>query len=294
MKKFYKKDLSEELGNISKGDHVLETTSGSAGISFAAIGKRLGYKCHVAMPEDFGEKRANAIKDHGAELIPTEKGKALAGFTKFLEDHLPNHPEQFFLNHSRGEHGANNEVTLKALADIAQEVLEKESRIHYFVPGIGNGSSVLGPGRVFREIGTAIYGFEHFQSAVAYDMKYPGKYKEQYGIDPGTLKGHKLLGTSFQGVYFPHLKHAVDKGVLDKIYLVSDAEMDTAYSEKIGPHEGGPWDLPHWDQEFEDTEDFGRTTLAGLAVALDVAKLRSSGNSNILIIWYDKASRYDS
>jgi len=44
----------ETSGDIFPGQNVFESTSGSAGISFAAIGRKLGYSCHVVIPAGGG------------------------------------------------------------------------------------------------------------------------------------------------------------------------------------------------------------------------------------------------
>src|SRR4051794_35598422 len=59
---------------------VLETTSGSAGVSFAAIGRRLGYRCLVAIPAGGERAREEAIRREGAELILTPADRYISGF----------------------------------------------------------------------------------------------------------------------------------------------------------------------------------------------------------------------
>ncbi len=65
----------EEEGRIKPGDTVLETTSGSAGISFAGIGKFLGYQCRVAIPAGGEKARVTALEGEGAEIIFTDRAK---------------------------------------------------------------------------------------------------------------------------------------------------------------------------------------------------------------------------
>ncbi|MBS3096076.1 pyridoxal-phosphate dependent enzyme [Candidatus Woesearchaeota archaeon] len=324
----------EDSGNIQPGNKVLETTTGAAGVSFAGIGKKLGYDCYVALPAGGEKAREDAIKqqlpseDH---LILTPAEHYVSGFPNFLKRFLVRNKDYFFLNHSMGpmdKHTGrytNNEITLMALEVIADEVMREKIEIAYFVPAVGNGSSVLGPARVFKKIDEILYGaiggiweepssfggvamkdlqdtadyidsvrtktiaFETVQSAVAFDQLHPGEYEKRFSIKPGTLSRHRLPGTSYQGINFPHIKNSIEGRIIDEVILVSDSKMDEEYQRLTGMADTRQ--LPHWDVHFAGHKDLGRSTRAGISVALDIAK-RAKGK-NILVIGYDKAERYD-
>jgi cysteine synthase len=284
----------ESLGKIFPGSRVIETTSGAAGVSFAGIGKVLGFECHVALPAGGEVAREDAIKKElkdSDRLILTPESEYTAGFPKFIKQFLQENPEFVFLNHSMGRRLQNNAVTLDALAKIAEEVNECLTP-DVFIPAIGNGSSVLGPGMVFRrEWGEQIqmYGFESVQSAVTYDLMFPGSYKQVFSIEPGTLSRHRMPGTSFQGIDFPHIRGAVNEGILDGVFLVSSSQLDAEYIAITGTNKTQA--LAHWDQFTH--EDLGRTGRASIAVAYHHAQ-QLGENKNIIVIAYDKAERYDS
>jgi cysteine synthase A len=279
----------EERGRIKPEDGVFETTSGAAGVSFAGLGKILRYNCFVAMPAGGEKAREEAIKrvlpskDH---LILTPAEDYVNAFPDFIRQFMKE-TGYFFMNHSMGPRGRNNELTLSSLEGITRETIG-EIGIDYFVPAVGNGSSVLGPARVFSKESKVI-PFETVQSAVAYDLKHPGEYEQRFGIKPGTLSRHQLPGTSYQGISFPHVNSSID--LLDDVILVSGVKMDEEYQRLTGRKDSQS--LPHWDDpNIADHEDLGRSSRAGLAVALEIAK-RDSGKS-LLIIGYDKIDRYDS
>lgn len=289
----------EQAGKITPGDKVLETTSGSAGVSFAGIGALLGYDCYVALPASGEKAREEAIVNQlrdSNHLIFTPADTYVGGFPLFLKTFLAEHRDYFFLNHSMGSRDAttkvytNNEVTLGALAEIADEVLA-ETVIDYFVPAVGNGSSVLGPGRQFKinNSSTKIAVYETFQSAVTYELKYPGEYNAKYGVTPGTLSRHKLPGTSFNGIDFPHIRNAIESGVIDDVALVSDEKMDAEYVKRTGRKD--TLSLPHWDMNLENCLDLGRSSRAGIAVALQVAQ--NVIKKKMVVLGYDKMERYD-
>jgi cysteine synthase len=283
----------EEHRGLEGGSKVLETTSGTAGASFAGIGKLLGYECHLAVPLGVDEAIIRAIEEHGATMYRTPEKDYVSGFPDFLREFLPKHPEFNFLNHSMGKRAgagfSNNEITLKAFESIAKEVLE-EADVDFYLPAVGNGSTVLGPGRLFNENGTKMVTFESVQAAVAYDQLFPGRYEQQFGIKPGSLPRHRLRGTSYQGINFPHIKNAVEQGMVHDAILVSDRWQDKAYQDMTGRTDLA--DLPHWDQTFAGHEDVGRSTRAGIAACLELAK--SVSGKTMLIVAYDNASRYDS
>ncbi len=283
----------EEQGKIKPGNQVLETTSGTAGASFAGIGRMLGYECHVAIPEGVDEAIVKVIKEQKAILYRTPEKDYVSGFPGFLRRFLPQHPNIYFLNHSMGTRSgagfSNNEITLKAFESIATEVL-KERKVDIYLPAVGNGSTILGPGRIFVEQGTKIIAFESVQAAVAYEQLYPKLYETRFGIKPGSLPRHRLRGTSYQGIDFPHIKHAVEQAVISNVILISDRWQDAYYQAATGRDDFTL--LPHWDQIFENYEEVGRSTRAGIAACLELAK--SVVRKNMLIIAYDNASRYDS
>ncbi|MBI5392978.1 pyridoxal-phosphate dependent enzyme [Candidatus Woesearchaeota archaeon] len=318
----------EEFGDhkgrtITQGDKVLETTSGTAGVSFGGIGKLLGYECHVAIPEGVDKRIIELNQQLNKTVYFTPEKDYVAGFPAFVKAFLELHHNKFkFLNHSMGSrHGVafnENSVTLYALSKIAVELLQ-QVHVDYFIPAVGNGSSILGPGRVFkanRDYGTTIVAFESFQSAVAYDLLYPGKYQQIFEIKPGSLPRHKMRGTSYQGIDFPHIQKVIDEGIVDDSFLVSEKALDEAYLREFcdkghncfainSPAKlsssGNPdirnciinvvQQMPHWDDPLFDGTDYGRSTRGGIAVALELAK--TVCEKNFVVLQYDTIERYD-
>lgn len=283
----------EENKGLQPDSKVLETTSGTAGASFAGIGSMLGYECHVAVPEGVDEAIIRVIKEQGATLYRTPEKDYVSGFPNFLKHFLPKNPDFYFLNHSMGKRSgagfSNNEITLNAFETIAHEVL-KERKVDIYLPAVGNGSTVLGPGRIFIQHGTQIITFESVQAAVIYEQLFPGRYEERFGIKPGSLPRHRLRGTSYQGINFPHIKHAIEQNMISDALLISDSWQDQHYHTLTNREDLTL--LPHWDQTFSGYEDVGRSTRAGIAACLELAK--SITKKTMLILAYDNASRYDS
>lgn len=277
----------EKEGKIQPGQEVFETTSGSAGVSFAGIANELGYQPTVAIPEEVPQARIDALEQAGARVKITHDDY-VNGFKEWIQTYQEENPDAYFLNHSMGPRGTNNEQTLSALERIAHEINE-EMEPDIFVPAVGNGSSILGPARGLE---SRVVGFESIQSAVAYSML-NNDYRDQFGIEPGTLDFHNMPGTSYQGIPFPHILNAVNNNHLDDVRLVSSHAMDNNYHDR--KREEGfdgttcPGSLPHW--EDISAPGLGKSTRAGIAVAQELAN--EVEEMDIVTLGYDSSERYD-
>lgn len=194
----------EEKRGLLPGANVLESTSGTAGVSFAGIGKELGYRCYVMIPNDpVKQRRIQAIRAQGGIILPTPADEDIQGFTK---ERITKYVREYglvFLNHSMGPKNTNNETTLQALSKIADEVLLQTS-IDTFIVGMGNGSSIVGPGRVFRmrNPNVEIVGFK------------PQKIGQS--VYPGLMNQDSLPNA----INFPHMREA--QGLLNDVVLIDD------------------------------------------------------------------------
>ena len=65
----------------ARGGTVIECSSGSTGISLAALSARRGHRCIILMPDNATEERRQILREFGAEvvLVPHEDGLPAAG-----------------------------------------------------------------------------------------------------------------------------------------------------------------------------------------------------------------------
>jgi cysteine synthase A len=63
-------------GHIQANDTIAEATSGNTGISFAAIGRALGHKVVIFIPDWMSEERMVLIKASGQTLFASARIKA--------------------------------------------------------------------------------------------------------------------------------------------------------------------------------------------------------------------------
>lgn len=288
---------------------LIETTSGSAGESFAWVCQELGYSATIIAPESAPPKKLNAMRKLGAELVFSDPKKYVTGAASKLKLYLTTInrkrkkdgvPTYFCPNHSR------EESTLVGLERIAQESLKQANMpIDYFIAALGNGSSILGPGRYFAEHSpeTIIIGWEPVETGVATEMKTPGEYNFLFGIRPGKLR-HVLHGTGpGNEIHFPFLENAI-KGnddlppVVDAVRMTRSDDTEEKIRQIIDPDGsacisslsiggGGNRNMtraiqhilntrhfPNWQdiaRDFaEEGYEGGRTTAASVAVAIDI------------------------
>src|SRR3989344_1658302 len=303
-------------GRIVPGEtRILENSTGNAGISTAAVGRFLGYNdVHLTLPAHTDKARIGAIEEHGG-IVHIVPGDYVNAFPEFNKRYLREHRGTVHLNHSRGHRGDNNETTLKSLESIADEAFHQvrdltpeHPTIDYYVGAVGNGSTVLGPGRKFREHGTKVYGSEPSSSGVLFELLHPEEYERTFGIEYGSMPVHDIYGMSYPGLDFPHLRNSVDI-VEDSILVVDEKILRQAFrlfferSRERGVTYGNQMlaisDLPRYDTnhvlnrilERQGYNPVGRSSHVGFAAALTLAgQVR---DSTIMFLCYDQLKRYD-
>jgi cysteine synthase B len=73
--------ISEALkrGDIKKGGHLVEATSGNTGIALAFIANLFGLNMVLTMPENSTEERVKTMRAYGAEVILTPADEGIEG-----------------------------------------------------------------------------------------------------------------------------------------------------------------------------------------------------------------------
>src|ERR1700676_3780296 len=70
---------AEEKGAISRGQTILEPTSGNTGISLAMICSHKGYRLKVVMPDNVTPERTQLLQMYGAEIVYSDGTKGSNG-----------------------------------------------------------------------------------------------------------------------------------------------------------------------------------------------------------------------
>lgn len=148
-----------EDGSLKEGMEIVEPTSGNTGIALAMIGRALGYKVNIVMPESMSIERRRLIESFGANLILTGEGGMQGAVDKAKE--LVDTGNYFMPNQFENKYNAvaHEETT-------GPEIYEDLKDITGFIAGIGTGGTVTGVGRFLksRDKNIKIWGLEPDES----------------------------------------------------------------------------------------------------------------------------------
>ncbi len=240
-------------GELKPGDSVVEATSGNTGIALALVGRRLGYKVIIYMPEHMTVERRLMIENLGAEVRLTPREGGFAGAIAMRDSYRgrPGYyvPDQF----------GNPDNTLchrkTTGAELLRQLAERGcDRVDSFVAGVGTGGTLMGAGQALREVHPRV-------RLVAVEP-------EESPVMSGGRAGDHGIGGIGDG-FIPDL---VDLRAVDEVALVSTAEAHEA-AVRIR-HEHGYC--------------VGRSAGANMAAAM---RLRGRGRV-VVSLWPDCADRY--
>jgi S-sulfo-L-cysteine synthase (O-acetyl-L-serine-dependent) len=135
-------------GKIGKGQTVLDSSSGNAGIAYAMIGAMMGIPVQIVVPGNASRERKLRIAAHGATLVQTDP---MEGYDEALrEGHriAERTPGRYF--HCNQYSNDNN--WLSHFHETAAEILlQTEGKLTHFVSGIGTGGTITGIGRRLKK-----------------------------------------------------------------------------------------------------------------------------------------------
>jgi cysteine synthase B len=135
-------------GKIGKGQVVLDSSSGNAGIAYAMLGSMMKIPVQIVVPGNASRERKMRIAAHGATLVQTDP---MEGYDEALrEGHriAEREPERFF--HCNQYSNDNN--WMSHYHETAAEILlQTEGKLTHFVSGIGTGGTITGVGRRLKK-----------------------------------------------------------------------------------------------------------------------------------------------
>ena len=135
-------------GKIGKGQVVLDSSSGNAGIAYAMIGAMMKVPVQIVVPGNASKERKMRIQAHGATLVQTDP---IEGYDEALREGHRIHerePDRFF----HCDQYANDNNWLAHYHDTAGEILaQTDGKLTHFVSGIGTGGTLTGVGRRLKK-----------------------------------------------------------------------------------------------------------------------------------------------
>ncbi|SCP97561.1 PLP-dependent cysteine synthase family protein [Anaerobium acetethylicum] len=138
-------------GELKKESIIVEATSGNMGISFSAIGRLLGHRVIIFMPDWMSQERVELMKSFGAEirLVSREEGGFL-GCIRKSEEYRDQHENVFLPRQFANEDNAEAHY-LTTGNEIWRQMQERNIVPEAVVAGVGTGGSIMGIGRYLKE-----------------------------------------------------------------------------------------------------------------------------------------------
>ena len=212
---YYILKKSKEAGLLKDNQPIVEATSGTTGISLAALGAYYNHPVHIFMPDWASVERVNIMKLYKAHvhLVSKEEGgfreaiRRSEEYAKKLDGFLP---RQF-------ENNLNVEAHYNTTA---KEIVSSMPLVDTFVSGIGTGGTLIGVAKYLKEKDKTI-------KIIALE---PNKMP--------LLSGGKIIGNhKIEGIGDDFIPKIVDKKYIDDIIVIDDEDainMSRLLAKKLG------------------------------------------------------------
>jgi cysteine synthase B len=136
---------AERDGLIVPGDTIIEASTGNTGIALAMIGRAMGYRAKIVMPENVYPEIPRALEVYGAEVhwVPADQG-----VTRAMEvaRQMAGVERCFMLDQFCNPHNARAHYVWTG-----PEILEDVPDVDVFVAGLGTGGTLMGTGQRLKE-----------------------------------------------------------------------------------------------------------------------------------------------
>ena len=191
---------AREQGKLNGQSIIAEPTSGNTGIGLALVGRLMGYRVRIVMPEGMSEERKKLIRALGADLVLTPDEESLGGAVCRVEQMAAEDshvfvPQQF-------ENPENPRVHYE---HTARELwAQTDGNIACFVAGVGSGGTLQGVGKFLKQQNSKI-------RIVAVE---PENRSALLGHEPGL---HQI-----QGIGDGFVPAILDVSLVDDVVEVSD------------------------------------------------------------------------
>ena len=216
---YYILKKASDAGELKHGDTIVEATSGNTGIAFSALGRYLGHKVCIYMPDWMSSERINLMKAYGAEvvLVSREQGGFLGSIAMCEELAKTGNvflPRQF----------ENEDNTDAHILYTSREIINQLNALNVVpsgvVAGVGTGGTIMGLARGLKR---------EFPDISAYPLE---------PLNSPTLStGYKVGKHRIQGISDEFIPDILKLDELDSVVSVDDEDaivMARMLSEQFG------------------------------------------------------------
>lgn len=245
---------AQKEGVLHQGDTIVEATSGNMGISLAYIGKQLGYKVLLTMPDNMSVERKTLLQGLGAQLVLTEGSLGMQGAVDMAQMLSQS------ANHVWLKQFENKANVAAHYFSTGKEIAGQIERVDIFVAGVGTGGTLIGTAKRLKEVfpECKIVGVEPASSLV---------------LSGGEKGAHKI-----QGIGAGFVPKLYNKKLVDDVQLVTDDQAMDKFLElnkKLG-------------------YCCGISSAANIVVCERLAQLPENKGKNIVTVFPDGDDRYES
>lgn len=209
-----------ETGELTPQGVIVEATSGNTGISFAAIGRALGHRVVIFMPDWMSDERKALIRSFGAEirLVSSAEGGFLGSIR--LAEAMARDDRDVFLPRQ-----FENEENIAAHETSTGPEIWMQLGWHglapdAFVAGVGTGGTIMGVGRYLRKL----------RDDVRLHPVEPAN-------SPTLSTGYKVGKHRIQGISDEFIPAIVDLSSLDRVIAIDDGDA-ILMAQKLGTELG--------------------------------------------------------
>jgi cysteine synthase B len=140
---------AEREGRIAPGDTVIEASTGNTGIALAMIGRAMGYRAKIVMPENVYPEIPRALAVYGAEVVWVPADRGVTGAMDVAR-RMAEEERCFMLDQFRNPHNVRAHYVWTG-----QEILEDVPQVDVLVAGLGTGGTLMGTGERLKEVNPA-------------------------------------------------------------------------------------------------------------------------------------------
>jgi cysteine synthase B len=140
-----------ERKEISRGDRLVEATSGNTGIALAMVAQALGVHMTLIIPESATAERIKTMKAYGAEVILTPAEKTIE-YSRELAEEMALSRDYLILNQF-----ANPDNYKMHYKTTGPEIWrDTEGKVTHFVSAMGTTGTIMGVSRYLKEQNSSI------------------------------------------------------------------------------------------------------------------------------------------